>query len=112
MAGSLNWAIVIVFEDGVECIFRSPRSGRHGIVNEKSASKMLASEVVTLKYIRSHSSIPAPEVFAYRYQVSMTRSVLLLTWFSATRENAIGIPYILMSKASGRPRSEFEWLTQ
>lgn len=65
LAGSLNWAVVVTFNDGVEWIFRSPRPPRHGGPSDDLASDLVASEVATLKYIRSHSSIPVPEVFAY-----------------------------------------------
>ena len=64
-SGSLNWAIILSFNDGVEWIFRSPRTF-YGIVNKESAAILLASEAATLKYIRNKSSIPVPEVFYYR----------------------------------------------
>ncbi|PNP85942.1 hypothetical protein FNYG_00998 [Fusarium nygamai] len=40
-AGSTHWVIFITFEDGVEWVFRSPRSGLSAIVTEESASKLL-----------------------------------------------------------------------
>ena len=63
-SGSLNWAIILSFNDGVEWIFRSPRTS-YGI-DEESAAILLASEAATLKYIRNKSSIPIPEIFYYR----------------------------------------------
>lgn len=63
-SGSLNWAIILSFNDGVEWIFRSPRTS-YGI-DEESAAILLASEAATLKYIRNNSSIPVPEVFYHR----------------------------------------------
>ena len=64
-SGSLNWAITISFEDGAEWIFRSPRT--YWAVDMDTAGSLIASEVATLKYIRRNSSIPVPEVFAFRY---------------------------------------------
>ncbi|KAK7403933.1 hypothetical protein QQX98_010303 [Neonectria punicea] len=92
--GSLNWVIFITFEDGIEWAFRSPRSGPSTILTKESASKMLISEASTLKYLRTHSSVPVPEVYS----------------FSGDYNNEIGVPYILMSKASGRPLSEYDWV--
>ena len=66
MAGSLNWAILVSFDDEVEWTFRSPRSGRDTHLSDESACRMLASEAATLKYIRAHSLAPVPQVFAYR----------------------------------------------
>ena len=62
-SGSLNWAITISFDDGVDWIFRSPRT-YYGIDIEVAGS-LIASEAATLKYIRGNSSIPVPEIFAY-----------------------------------------------
>ena len=57
---------LIHFEDGVEWLLRSP-SNEYGAVScRKTNAKLLESEAVTLKYIRTHSSIPVPEVFDYR----------------------------------------------
>ena len=64
-SGALNWAIAILFEDGVEWIFRSPRTC-HDISPETTA-RLLESEVATMKYVKLNSSIPVPEVFDYRY---------------------------------------------
>ncbi|KAF5704370.1 RNase H domain-containing protein [Fusarium mundagurra] len=93
-AGSTHWAIFITFEDGVEWVFRSPRSGLSAIITEESASKLLISEAVTLKYLRTLGSIPVPEVFS----------------FSGNGDNDIGVPYIIMSNASGRPLSDYDWI--
>lgn len=71
-AGSLNWAIFICFDDGIEWVFRSPRSGHDAIVGDESASKMLISEAATLKYLRANSSVPIPVVYAYRYQLILS----------------------------------------
>lgn len=75
-SGSLNWAITISFDDGVGWIFRSPRT-YYGLDMEIAGS-LIASEAATLKYIRRNSSIPVPEIFAFRYGwhlASWTRTV-------------------------------------
>ena len=61
-SGSLNWVILIVFEDGVEWVFRYPRR-TYG--QKQVASDVLASEVATLKLLRKTSDIPVPQVFSY-----------------------------------------------
>ncbi|KAI1062295.1 hypothetical protein LB506_006264 [Fusarium annulatum] len=93
-AGSTHWVIFITFEDGIEWVFRSPRGGSSAIITEKSASKLLISEATTLKYLRTLGAIPVPEVFS----------------FSGGADNDIGVPYILMSKAGGRPLSDYDWI--
>ncbi|KAK4153916.1 hypothetical protein C8A00DRAFT_33317 [Chaetomidium leptoderma] len=94
LAGSLNWVIFVSFGDSVEWVFRSPHSGRRAFLSEGYTSRTLASEVATLKYVKKYSSIPVPDIFAY----------------SASRDNDIGVPYILMSKAPGHPLSRYDWL--
>ncbi|KAF7552499.1 hypothetical protein G7046_g7388 [Stylonectria norvegica] len=92
--GSLNWVIFITFDDAIEWAFRSPRIGHGmGLTNE-SASKMLVSEASTMKYLGNRSTVPVPEVYS----------------FSRDYDNDIGVPYILMSKAAGRPLSEYDWV--
>lgn len=54
-SGSLNCAITISFEDGVEWIIRSPRTCFE--VDVKTAGILIASEVATLNYIRQDRSI-------------------------------------------------------
>lgn len=66
LAGSLNWVIFVAFDDGVEWVFRSPHSGRRAFLSEEYTSRILASAIATLEYVRAPSSIPVPEVFAYR----------------------------------------------
>lgn len=63
--GSLNWVIFITFDDGVEWVFRSPI--RHDFYSDETISKIIASEASTLMYLKSHTSVPVPEVFSYRY---------------------------------------------
>ena len=57
----------------------------------------------SLKYIKAHSSIPVPEVFAYRYTCPLQAHLSWLTAVSSSARNDIGIPYILMSRAPGTP---------
>lgn len=64
MNGSLNWAISIFFVDGVEWILRSPLNEDGAILCLQTNSILLESEAVTMKYIKAHSSIPVPEIFA------------------------------------------------
>lgn len=63
--GSLNWVIFITFDDGVQWVFRSPRYDAL-MFSDETASKMLISEVSTLKYLKAHCSIPVLEVYSYR----------------------------------------------
>ncbi|KAI5859410.1 kinase-like domain-containing protein [Durotheca rogersii] len=92
-AGSLNWVIFVSFDDGIDWVFRSPRTGPSTILTDETASKMLVSEASTLKYLRAHCSIPVPEVYSY----------------SGSKDNDVGVPYILQSKASGRALSDYDW---
>jgi hypothetical protein len=62
-AGSLNWAVFIIFSDGVQWVFRSPRYDTLMFTNE-TASEMLISEASTLKYLDTHCSIPVPKVYS------------------------------------------------
>lgn len=64
-SGSFNWAIIVSFDDGVEWVLRSPRTG-DGTILDDTNLLLLESEAATLKYIKAHSSIPVPEVFAYQ----------------------------------------------
>lgn len=65
--GSHNWVIFLMFEDGVEWVFRSPRQSHDTCILPESTAKLLESEVATMKYIRLNSSIPVPEVYDHRY---------------------------------------------
>jgi hypothetical protein len=63
--GSFNWTILISFRNGVEWVLRSPRDD--GVIKpDETNLLLLASEAATLMYIRANSTIPVPEVFAYR----------------------------------------------
>jgi hypothetical protein len=71
-SGSFNWAIFLTFEDGVRWVFRSPRNQSY-IMPMETSLKLLASEAATLRYIKSHSDIPIPEVYHYWYEFSHQR---------------------------------------
>ncbi|KAJ5108556.1 hypothetical protein N7456_005231 [Penicillium angulare] len=86
--GSFNWAIFVTFEDKVRWVFRSPRSRASRAL--EMDMKLLASEAATLRYLRSQSDIPVPEVFDY----------------CASSNNETGVPFILMSEAPGWPLSK------
>lgn len=64
-SGSFNWAVRLSFTDGVEWLLRSPRQD-YGYLSEDISGLLLASEAATLRYIKANSTIPVPEVFAYR----------------------------------------------
>lgn len=64
--GSLNWAVFLTFTDGVEWVFRAPRS-HDSMVSDESAAKMLASEVATMRYLKNNTTVPVPEVFSFSW---------------------------------------------
>lgn len=64
--GSFSWVVFLTFDDGVEWVFRSPHDDG-AVRSTETSSTLLASEAVTLKYIKTHSAIPVPEVYAYGY---------------------------------------------
>ncbi|KAF4978223.1 hypothetical protein FZEAL_5328 [Fusarium zealandicum] len=92
-SGSLNWVIFISFDDGIEWVFRSPRSGLHSFYSDETASKIVVSEASTLMYLKAYTSVPVPEVYSY----------------SGSSDNDIGVPYILQSKAAGRSLGSYDW---
>lgn len=75
-SGSLNWAIFLLFEDGVEWVFLSPR--RDSDISSETAAKLLESKVATMKYIKLNSSIPIPEIYDYRYVTNIRITLQLL----------------------------------
>ncbi|KFA48439.1 hypothetical protein S40293_00294 [Stachybotrys chartarum IBT 40293] len=92
-SGRLNWVIFITFDDGVEWVFRSPRSDLLGFYSDETASKILVSEASTLMFLKANTSIPVPEVYS----------------FSGSSDNDIGVPYIVQSKAPGRSLGSYNW---
>ncbi|KAJ5799547.1 uncharacterized protein N7518_001615 [Penicillium psychrosexuale] len=83
--GGFNWAVFVLFEDGVEWVLRSPVQN-HPELSHASAAKLLSSEAATLKYLKIYTDIPVPDVYSY----------------CAYPDNPLRIPYILMSKAEGK----------
>lgn len=62
MAGYMNWAITLTFDDNVQWIFRSPLPRA---LSDAYVAKTIGSEVATTRFIKSHSSVPVPEIFAF-----------------------------------------------
>ncbi|GFN11013.1 hypothetical protein AtubIFM56815_008580 [Aspergillus tubingensis] len=87
-SGSFNWAIFILFGDGIQWVFRSPHP--RTFMPLDIGVKLLASEAATLRYLKTHSDIPVPEVYDY----------------CASSDNDIKVPFILMSQAPGWPLSK------
>jgi len=77
-SGSFNWTILISFIDGVKWMLRSSRNDG-GIKSDETNLILLASEAATLKYIKANSTIPVPEIFAYRQAISSILVVKKLT---------------------------------
>lgn len=65
-SGSLNWTIFISFDDGLKWVFRSSRSDGAIRCGDTNCS-LLASEAATLRYLKSYSTLPVPEIYVYRY---------------------------------------------
>ncbi|KGO67795.1 Aminoglycoside phosphotransferase [Penicillium italicum] len=83
--GGFNWAVFVLFEDGIEWVLRSPVQN-HPELSYNSVAKLLSSEAATLKFLKAHTDIPVPDVYSY----------------CAYPNNPLRIPYILMSKAQGQ----------
>ncbi|EKV17386.1 hypothetical protein PDIG_15100 [Penicillium digitatum PHI26] len=83
--GGFNWAVFVIFEDGLEWVLRSPVQN-HPELSYSSVAKLLSSEAATLKYLRAYTDIPVPDVYSY----------------CAYPNNPLRIPYILMNKAQGK----------
>lgn len=64
--GSLNWVIFVTFDHGIEWVFRSPMAHRNHFYSDETASKIVESEAATLMYLKAHTSVLVPEVYAYR----------------------------------------------
>lgn len=61
VSGTFNWAIFILFEDGVRWIFRS--SHPRDFLPMEMGMKLLASEAASLRFLKAHSDVPVPEVY-------------------------------------------------
>lgn len=78
--GGFNRVFLLTFEDGFEIIAKIP----YGIsIPERLAT---ASEVATMDFLRS-KGLPVPQVYAW----------------SANTKNPVGVEYIIMQKAPGKP---------
>ncbi|KAJ5731683.1 Aminoglycoside phosphotransferase [Penicillium malachiteum] len=66
MNGSFNWAITVHFEDSIEWIMRSPRSGYDQFSNEISG-RLLSSEAATLN-ASSDNPIGVPYILMSKAQ--------------------------------------------
>lgn len=62
-SGSFNWAISILFEDGIQWILQFPHTNA---MSTETSLKLLSSEAATLEYLNENSDIPVPEVYHYR----------------------------------------------
>ena len=96
IAGGQHVLIKIRFEDGVEWVARimfpqCEQSESHkcmgGYWHEKLDDRIagMESEIATLQYVRSRTSVPVPKVFGY----------------DLNRDNDVGGPYILMEMIPG-----------
>ena len=90
LIGSFNLAYVILFSDGVKWIARIPGSGI-STFGHLEAQRLL-SNIRTTTFIRSCTSIPIPEVYAWEL----------------SQENPVRVPYHLESFIEGKPLSE-QW---
>ena len=88
-AGSYNILFPIQFSDGVRWLFKIPATGYRGRF-DGLASETLRSEAMTMRLVKSGTSIPVPEVYK----------------FSASLNNEMNCPYILMEHLQGRPLYE------
>lgn len=82
--GTFNLMVLLEL-DGTKMTIHLPACGRSGSLTEP-ADAWLRSHVQTLKYVRSHTNIPVPEVYAS----------------DTTANNEISAPYIAMSYIEGR----------
>mgnify|MGYP002718570073 FL=1 len=62
--GGYNWAVFVLFEDGLEWVLRSPVQN-HPSVSDESVVKLLLSETATLKYLKTYTDVPVPDVYSY-----------------------------------------------
>ncbi|KAL1857459.1 hypothetical protein VTK73DRAFT_8082 [Phialemonium thermophilum] len=88
IGGSYNIAHVVEIGNG-KLVIRVPVTG-WGTALTPSAARAMESQVTTMRLIRSRTTLPVPEVYA----------------FDATIDNEIGAPYICMSFLPGVPVSE------
>ena len=86
MSGSFNLLYRLDFSDHVSWVLRIPRSNKAGQYG-RPQTRFIECEVGVMCLLRRHTSIPIPQVFSY----------------SATPNNPLGVPFILMEFVSGVP---------
>ena len=84
--GSYNLAYPVLFEDGLQWLFKIPANGHHACF-DGMAAEALTSEALTMKLIKQRTTISLPVVHH----------------FDASFSNDIGCPYILMDFLKGKP---------
>ena len=62
--GGFNWAVFILFEDGLQWVLRSPVQN-HPDLSDESVFKLIASEAATILYLKTYTDIPVPAVYSY-----------------------------------------------
>lgn len=82
-SGSFNLVHILQLDE-TKMVIRIPINGQSGDL-PSPAKEALESQVLTIKYIKEHTSVPVPEVFH----------------FDTTTSNEIGAAYIAMSYISG-----------
>ncbi|KAH7304985.1 kinase-like domain-containing protein [Stachybotrys elegans] len=87
--GSFNILYPIDFSDGTRWLVKIPMDGVSEEWDESSAAA-LASEAMTMRLIKQHTSIPVPEIYS----------------FSSTLDNPLACPHIFMSFIPGMPLQE------
>ncbi|KAK1255428.1 hypothetical protein MKX08_009423 [Trichoderma sp. CBMAI-0020] len=98
--GSLNWVIFVIFDDGIEWVFRSPMAGRNNVYSDETSSKIVNSEASTLMYLKAHTSIPIPEVYSYRQVFQL---------FIGGQQSIDIVPVGPAIKAAGRSLGSYDW---
>ena len=91
LMGSYNIVYVINFSDGVTWVARIPGKG---LEFEELDLKKMETDYQTMRYIKTHTSIPLPEVFCWK-----------------TSKELVGAPFGLMSFMEGSQLSD-RWFDQ
>ncbi|KAI9713756.1 MAG: hypothetical protein M1828_001350 [Chrysothrix sp. TS-e1954] len=97
LVGAFNLLYMIDFKDGLRWIARFPGSAVCGF--EDLDRRQMKSDCRTLQYIRTKTSLPIPNVFAFEIE-----------------DNPVGAPYVLTSFIEGTPVSlrwfDRTWITE
>lgn len=90
--GAYNLVYEIVFEDGISWIARLRSASPVQVISQEFVFEsptykqhIMESEIVTMKYVRMHTTIPVPEIYA----------------FDTASNNPAKLPYILMECIHG-----------